>query len=231
MTRVNPRMGFFSVKCTHEQNATFKHQKLWISIKLWILHYKLWILSYKLRAVEAKSTFSLGSGGGEKKAGGREPNVSAALALISTACFTLSCSAWGKNSRVTGQSWKPENLWKMASWLASPEAELRQRFLGKSFERVLQETKNERIGQGKQLSKEVCGGETSCGLTLQWWHSGGLAAPRGALLEARFPSVSHWLKAVGKWWLGVLTSQIDSTVEIQVNSLEKATVEVFYITW
>lgn len=110
----------------------------------------------------------------------------------------LSCSAWGKNSRVTGRSWKPENLWKMASWLASPEAELRQRFLGKSFERVLQETKSERIGQGKQLSKELCGGETSCGLTLQWWHSGGLAAPRGALLEARFPSVSQSL-AEGCW--------------------------------
>lgn len=102
MTRVNPRMGFFSVKCTHEQNATFKHQKLWISIKLWILHYKLWILSYKLRAVEAKSTFSLGSGGGEKKAGGREPNVSAALALISTACFTLLLSLRKKQ-----QSYRP----------------------------------------------------------------------------------------------------------------------------
>lgn len=40
-------------------------------------------------------------------------------------------------------------------------------------------------------------------------------------------SARHWLKAVGKWQLGVITAQEGGTTEAQVNTLEKGAAKVF----
>lgn len=125
----------------------------------------------------------------------------------------------------------------MASRSGSLEAELGQRFSGEGlWGSALQENGSDRIGQGKQFSTEVVSG----GDLLHLQHAlvspvgggGGGVGVGGRCVGAlgctafAFLSVSYWLKAVGKWWLGIITSQEHGATERQVNT-EKSRLRCF----